>query len=131
MVYKMYRIIFSVIPNKKLGVRDFTETEIQRKLLRIKKKSIKDYFGYTLYEAKGGYMFSQTNLYVIDERTYILEISTDKKVKEIKKFVKEIGRMFKQESVVLITMGKSDLIMTGEDEKKDNKKKDKKNDKKG
>ena len=73
-------------------------------------------------------MFSQTKLYVIDERTYILEVSTDKKIKEVKEFVKEIGRMFKQESVLLITIGKSDLIMTGED--KDNKKKDKKNDKK-
>ena len=131
MVYKMYRIVFSVIPSKKLGIRDFTEAEIQKKLLRIKKRAIKDYDGYTLYEAKGGYMFSQTKLYVIDERTYILEVSTDKKIKEVKKFVKEIGEMFKQESVLLITMGKSDLIMTGEDEKKDNKKKDKKNDKKG
>ena len=28
MVYKMYRIVFSVIPSKKLGIREFTEAEI-------------------------------------------------------------------------------------------------------
>ncbi len=113
MVYKVYRIVFSVIPSKKLGIKDFTETEIHKKLFKIKKKAIKDYFGYTLYEAKGGYKFEKLNLYVIDERTYVLEIATDEKVKKVKEFAKEIGQAFKQESVLVETIGTSKLLMTG------------------
>ena len=103
MINMEYRVIFSVVPSKRLRIKIFKDGEIEKKLIRIRKEITKNYDGYTIYG--------------IDDWTYIIDIFTDKKEGEVKEFVKKMGRTFKQENVILMVISdrdksKIDLIKT-------------------
>ena len=97
--YKIYQIVFSEIPKDR---KELPWRVVSNALLEIRKALIDEFGGYTHVGAEGGYLFSDNKTKVIDEPSHIFYISTANGYASIKKMAIKIGRIFNQESVVVV-----------------------------
>ena len=97
--YKIYQIVFSEVPKDRVPL---SRGDVAEYLLYIKKALIDEFGGYTDVVAKGGYAFNDGKTKVIDEPSHIFYISTANGYASIKKMAIKIGRIFNQESVVVV-----------------------------